>query len=48
MSQAHKSDLLFILLYVNDPPPTDMVLGHTFTALAPDRHRLRVFAPAKS
>jgi predicted enzyme related to lactoylglutathione lyase len=29
-------------------PPTDMVFGHTFTAVDPDQHRLRVFAPAKS
>jgi catechol 2,3-dioxygenase-like lactoylglutathione lyase family enzyme len=27
-------------------PPTDMDFGHTFTALDPDGHRLRVFAPA--
>jgi predicted enzyme related to lactoylglutathione lyase len=27
-------------------PPTDMDFGHTFVALDPDGHRLRVFAPA--
>jgi catechol 2,3-dioxygenase-like lactoylglutathione lyase family enzyme len=27
-------------------PPTDMDFGHTFTALDPDGHRLRVFAPS--
>jgi catechol 2,3-dioxygenase-like lactoylglutathione lyase family enzyme len=27
-------------------PPTDMDFGRTFTALDPDGHRLRVFAPA--
>jgi predicted enzyme related to lactoylglutathione lyase len=27
--------------------PTAMDFGHTFTALDPDGHRLRVFAPAK-
>ncbi|NML16898.1 VOC family protein [Azohydromonas caseinilytica] len=27
-------------------PPTAMDFGHTFTALDPDGHRLRVFAPA--
>ena len=26
-------------------PPTDMDFGHTFVALDPDGHRLRVFAP---
>lgn len=26
-------------------PPVDMDFGHTFVALDPDRHRLRVFAP---
>ena len=26
--------------------PTDMDFGHTFVALDPDGHRLRVFAPA--
>ena len=26
-------------------PPTDLDFGHTFTALDPDGHRLRVFAP---
>ena len=29
-------------------PPTDMDFGHTFTALDPDGHRLRVFAPHAS
>ena len=28
--------------------PTDMDFGHTFVALDPDGHRLRVFAPAAS
>jgi len=27
--------------------PTDMDFGHTFVALDPDGHRLRVFAPAQ-
>ena len=27
-------------------PPTDLDFGHTFVALDPDGHRLRVFAPA--
>lgn len=27
-------------------PPTDMDFGHTFTAIDPDGHRLRVFAPS--
>ncbi len=27
-------------------PPTDMDFGHTFVALDPDGHRLRVFVPA--
>jgi hypothetical protein len=27
-------------------PPTDMDFGHTFVALDPDGHRLRVFAAA--
>jgi predicted enzyme related to lactoylglutathione lyase len=27
-------------------PPTDMDFGHTFVALDPDGHRLRVFSPA--
>ncbi len=27
--------------------PTDMDFGRTFVALDPDRHRLRVFAPAR-
>jgi predicted enzyme related to lactoylglutathione lyase len=27
-------------------PPTAMAFGHTFVALDPDGHRLRVFAPA--
>jgi predicted enzyme related to lactoylglutathione lyase len=27
-------------------PPTRMDFGHTFVALDPDGHRLRVFAPA--
>lgn len=27
-------------------PPTAMDFGHTFTAVDPDGHRLRVFAPA--
>ncbi len=27
--------------------PTDMEFGRTFVALDPDRHRLRVFAPAR-
>jgi catechol 2,3-dioxygenase-like lactoylglutathione lyase family enzyme len=27
-------------------PPTAMDFGHTFTALDPDGHRLRVFAPS--
>jgi catechol 2,3-dioxygenase-like lactoylglutathione lyase family enzyme len=27
-------------------PPRDMDFGHTFVALDPDGHRLRVFAPA--
>jgi predicted enzyme related to lactoylglutathione lyase len=27
-------------------PPTQMDFGHTFVALDPDGHRLRVFAPA--
>jgi predicted enzyme related to lactoylglutathione lyase len=26
-------------------PPTEMDFGHTFTAVDPDQHRLRVFAP---
>ena len=29
-----------------EPPPTDMDFGHTFVALDPDGHRLRVFSPA--
>ena len=29
-------------------PPTDMDFGHTFTALDPDGHRLRVFVPHAS
>lgn len=28
-------------------PPTAMEFGHTFVALDPDGHRLRVFAPAQ-
>jgi catechol 2,3-dioxygenase-like lactoylglutathione lyase family enzyme len=28
-------------------PPTKMDFGHTFVALDPDGHRLRVFAPAQ-
>jgi catechol 2,3-dioxygenase-like lactoylglutathione lyase family enzyme len=28
--------------------PTDMDFGHTFVALDPDGHRLRVFAPSAS
>jgi catechol 2,3-dioxygenase-like lactoylglutathione lyase family enzyme len=28
-------------------PPTEMDFGHTFVALDPDGHRLRVFAPAQ-
>jgi hypothetical protein len=27
-------------------PPTAMAFGHTFVALDPDGHRLRIFAPA--
>ena len=27
-------------------PPTDLDFGHTFVALDPDGHRLRVFAPS--
>jgi catechol 2,3-dioxygenase-like lactoylglutathione lyase family enzyme len=29
-------------------PPTAMDFGHTFVALDPDLHRLRVFAPAQN
>jgi catechol 2,3-dioxygenase-like lactoylglutathione lyase family enzyme len=29
-------------------PPTDMDFGHTFTAVDPDEHRLRVFAPRQA
>jgi predicted enzyme related to lactoylglutathione lyase len=29
-------------------PPTDMDFGHTFTAVDPDDHRLRVFAPRQA
>jgi predicted enzyme related to lactoylglutathione lyase len=29
-------------------PPTDMDFGHTFTAVDPDEHRLRVFAPVQA
>ena len=28
-------------------PPTEMDFGHTFVALDPDGHRLRVFAPSQ-